>query len=133
TNADQRAPKIDGRIRLVPLVGDETNLVRVKASPGDYVDKDIYLCGQISVSDYFGLGYSDATKTHYSFQLCPVKKNGAEVGGDYCTIYADRRIASPLVSAIADHQEQAMLIRVKVTLSAERAKEPEPDFHSTRG
>ena len=114
-----KPPKQDSNLSAVPIVGDETALVRVKATPSDFVGKEFYLCGALSVSDYYNFRYLRAADSHYSLRWRPITKDAKIANGDSCTIYADRSIAGPLVAAITERQEHgadAMAVRTKVTL-----------------
>ena len=45
------------------------NLKGLNASKSDYYNKNIELCGYISISTYYNYGYDNADDTHYSFLL----------------------------------------------------------------
>jgi hypothetical protein len=130
---DFRARKIkpiaDGApvIVTVPLVGDEASLVRLKASPKEFIDKDFFLVGALSVESYFNYGYGNAGETHFSLRLTPVTKDGERGPGDGVFVYAVRQLATPLVDAIANREEagaSGMVVRVKVSLLSSRTADP---------
>ncbi len=124
--ADRRANKVKGPAKAVPFVGDETNLIRVKAEPRDYLDKEIQLSGSLSIGSYFGYGYRGSEETHYSLAFQPVNETAEFKRGESCIIYADRQVASTLAEAITYRQEKdfdGMLVRVKVVLLSTRAKD----------
>jgi len=58
------APKIEWAIEQLPLVGDETPLVRVNAAPRDFIGEAIRITCAAEVDDYYNFGYSNAGPTH---------------------------------------------------------------------
>jgi hypothetical protein len=118
------APKIDGPVDHVPLVGDETSLVRVKAAPREFIGKQITITCTAEVSDYFNYGYSNASTTHFSLRCQPVDASG-QFKGDDCQVYADRKVSAALVDAVSAFQEKTskpMICRIRATLDPKRLR-----------
>lgn len=60
------------KLKSVPIAGDETPLVRLKADPQRYLDRKIIIVGAVSPSSYYNYGYNRAEKTHYSLRFVEV-------------------------------------------------------------
>jgi hypothetical protein len=114
-------------VDAVPLTGEETSLVRVKANPGDYVGRTFIVCGAVNVIDYYNYGYDNAKETHYSLGF---REMGAGATfGESATVYLPRSLGGGLVEGIVKTEETGLrggrLLRMRVTIDADRYKERE--------
>ncbi len=110
--------------KKVPFKGDEIPLVRIKASPTEYVGKVFTICGGIKVYDYFNYEYSDAQHTHYSLRFVQVGKD-SQLKNDDATLYLSRKVGAPIINKLLAKEEDTpsnnfALVRVKVTILPQR-------------
>jgi len=115
------APKIEGPIERVPLVGDETPLVRVKSSPQDYLGKDIIITCTAKVSDYYNFEYSDLGTALSSLRCNPVDEQRKEKD-EYCHVYVDRKTFRIFIDAVAacEERDSPIVCRLKLTINPRR-------------
>lgn len=116
-----------GEVKVVPVVGDETSLVKVKANPRDYVGKEFILVGGLKVIDYYNYGYGEAKRTHVSLSLREVRADGTYTQNDI-SLYLSRSVSKKLVEAITKVVAGgygAKLVRAKVTILPHRYEEGE--------
>lgn len=113
--------QINAAEKVIELVGDETKLVKVKATPHAYIGNEIILTGIAKISDYYDFGYRNSQITHNSIEfreaLGPLK-SGDAIKGERCHLYL-RRVKTgsdqiPHTILAADPKWQPM--RAKVTL-----------------
>jgi len=110
--------------RKIPFVGDEVSLVRIKASPGDYIGKTFVICGGVSIGDFYGFSYREAEKTHYSLRFFQASPDGTPSNND-CFLYLPRAFGKQIVEKLIEKEETSSestlsLTRVTVTLSKDR-------------
>ena len=112
-------------VKIVPVVGDETPLLKLKANPRDYIRKEFIVAGALRVQDYYNYGYSEAKDTHVSLRLQEVRPNGSYTGEDI-SLYLSRPVSKELVEAVTKTVAGgygAKLVRVKVTILGRRYDE----------
>lgn len=108
---------------LVPLVGDETPLTKVKTSPKDYVNKTFIIIGGITAQDYYNFRYGDAKDTHMSFSLRELRQDGSPTREEANLYFRRGNAARDLVEAITamiKDGKDGKLVRVKVTVDPAR-------------
>jgi len=106
----------------VPMMGDETSLVRIKADPRSYLDKTFVIVGGISASSYYGFGYRDAESTHYAMNFVEVDKSAKKTGNS-ADLYVPRTFSALLVERMVQAEEQGfsgLLVRIRATLDSAR-------------
>lgn len=115
-----------GSAQPVPHQKDETSLVRIKADPTKFLNKEVVICGGISVSDlYFG-SYREAKETHFCFEFTEVGATFNDVRRDTCYLYLSKEAGEAIVDALLTKAESnkgnnlKSLARVKVYLSKSR-------------
>jgi len=109
--------------KTIPVVGDETPLVKLKANTHEFVGKTFLIMGGVQVEDYFNFKYGDAKSTHVSFRFDELRADGSytPIGG--MDLYARRAIAGPLVEEISHVTSQGSrgkVVRAKITILPER-------------
>lgn len=112
----------DRPVEELPKVGDETSLVRVKAKPEDFLDREFIVSGVIKVSDYFNFGYHDADSSHFSIELEEVGDNGL-AGSEAAHLYVTKLLGQALLDDLAAVEEKGFTgkaARVTVTLESRR-------------
>lgn len=108
-------------LKEMPLVGDETSLVRIEADPQSFIDKGINITGVISPSSYYNYGYDDAESTHYSFDFRETNRS-LEIIGD-ATVYASKEFSAILLERATSAREtgaSGAVVRLKVVLKSDR-------------
>jgi len=111
-----------GEVKVVPLVGDETPLVKVMANPRDYIGKKFIVVGGLRVKNYYNFRYDDAEPTHVSLDLCELRADGSQTREDI-SLYLSRSVSKRIVDAVADavgKGDRTKLVRAKVTILRER-------------
>jgi hypothetical protein len=106
----------------IPLIGDETNLVLVKAKPQNYVDKPFFICGIVRSGNGFLFAYTDAKPTHYCLYFDSLNSKGQR--GQDCSLFARRNMGDDIIKILAklDEQKVHLLMRFKVTISSHYVK-----------
>ena len=107
-----------GTVKVVPVLGDETPLTKVKANPQDYVGKKFIVAGGLTVRDYYNYSYSGAKETHVSLRLAEMRADGTFTG-EKINVYLQHSLSGELVDAVTKAVGggyDALLVRVKVTL-----------------
>lgn len=108
----------------IPLKGDETSLIRVKADPDKYLGKEIIICGGVAISDYYNFGYENSHNTHYSLKFVELGKDTNQKGEDV-SLYFQKRLGAAIIQTITKEAEQSKgnfykIARVKVLLDSHR-------------
>ena len=52
----------DDRLDSLPVVGDETTLVRIKANPDQYINKPFIVAGGLKIANYYNFGFRQACR-----------------------------------------------------------------------
>ncbi len=102
----------------LPSTGSEVPLIRVKASPRDYIDERFPIVGHAKISDYYNWGYRTAQATHYSIQFVD-----AHGGRTIAHLYLKRGIGDGLAEQLTRNVEHGILatpIRAVVSLDSDR-------------
>jgi len=111
-----------GQPFAVPLKGDETPLVRVKANPERYVGKVFIICGGLFIGDFYNYFYEGRQDTHYSLRFFDVGKT-SDVRGETAYLYLLKAIGAEIVEGVSKRQEtgynNAKLARLRVMLRPE--------------
>ena len=95
---------VDKRYRKAfdePKFIESHNSIKFKglnASKSDYYNKNIELCGYISISNYYNYGYDNADDTHYSFRL-------TENHNDMVQVYFKKGISKNLFDKLLETNE----------------------------
>jgi len=103
----------------IKLVGDETKLAKVKASPKEFFGKEITATGAIKTSAYFNYAYEKAQSTHFAFdfqEVLGVSKSGDTEEGEECNLYFDKTKGKVLADKVAEVSPKRKLIRVKAAI-----------------
>ncbi len=103
---------------LLPSTGSETPLIRVKASPRDYIDERFIVIGHAQISDYYNWGYRAAQGTHYSFQL-----RDAHGGRTIAHLYLMRGMGDSIAEQLTRNVERGIPstpIRAVVSIDSDR-------------
>ena len=112
----------------VPVVGDETPLVKVKANPRDYIDKPFILVGALSVTDHYAGRYSEAKASRVSLCLDELRADASRTG-DIIDLYVSRSFSKALVDAVTETTEKGYagkLVRVRATIVRDRYDDKAP-------
>ena len=110
----------------IPLVGDETPIVRIRANPRDYIGKVFTICGTVEVSNYWNFKYADAKDTHYSLRFHELDKNAKRLGYQAVNLYVVRGAPLAVVERFVKAEErgaQEVIVRVKATILPKRFKD----------
>jgi hypothetical protein len=108
----------------IPLVGDETGLSEVSASPEKFMNRSFIVCGHVKISDYYNYGYSDAKATHFAFAIYAVTADKRTAGR--ATMYLPRKDGDDLVEILAKREkywpDAPWIMRVKLKIDPEYVK-----------
>jgi hypothetical protein len=102
----------------LPLVGDETSVSALIASPRKYQDKPVVISGCITVGNYYNYRYEQASKSHFSLRFVELTKDLKF--NEELTIYAERGMAGPLVNKVLKTQREGDChgVRLKVVITS---------------
>ena len=100
------------------LVGDETLLTKVKASPNDYIGMPVIVMGEIEISDYYNYKYNNLTNLFYSLRFREITKESIfPPNGEVLHLYLDRTL-KPIADMIIESNSK--VIRVKAEINPRR-------------
>jgi hypothetical protein len=110
-------PKGDGRIEQIKMVGDETHVSAIKASPRNFTEKNIIVAGGVQTGNYYNYAYNNAQATHFSLRFTELTEEIKQIGD--MTIYADRNISQPLVDAVLKSESTGFgkIARLKIEVT----------------
>lgn len=108
----QTADKDSAPRKPIKLLGDETQLQKIKAAPQEYVGKPFVMTGGIRVDDYYNFGYNEAQSTHYSLRF--EQALGPDKIGEDCTLYLRRDVGREIVNKILAKSDPQKLARIRV-------------------
>jgi hypothetical protein len=102
----------------LPLVGDETSVSTLIASPREYLERPVIIVGGLKVGNYYNYAYDHASGSYFSLNFIELTKDMKRNEG--LTIYAERSLAAPLVDRILKAQQKGnrLGVRVKIKITA---------------
>jgi hypothetical protein len=113
----------EGDVAILPVLGDETSIARIKANPQEYIGKDFILVGGISVSDYYNFGFREAAADFYSFRMHTATQRGA-LTSDSVAVYVSRFDGTVLAELATKSEEQKgnvlLAVRLRCTIHTNR-------------
>ena len=131
----------DNQIKPLPMLGDETSLVRIEANRRQYVGTRFILCGAVTVElprtitceNRYDIIY--VADSHYSLKFCEVDKNGQFTHARHLyTLILPRALegSSRIINEIVETEERdsdkggrrATRVRVHATISPLLATPP---------
>lgn len=101
-------------VTQLPLVGDETSVSTLLASPTKYLNQPVILVGSLDVRNYYNYEYENASSSYFSLDFIELTKNVKR--NKSLTIYAERDMAAPLVDRILKAQQNARRLGVRVKI-----------------
>jgi hypothetical protein len=112
------------KLEKLPVLGDETPLVKIKANPGDYTHKPAIICGGLKISDeYVGpYKFKVMVEKFYSLLFVEFKATDTSKVGDYAHLYlAKSSYSRPIIDSIAKLQAKefkgSLAARVQVCVN----------------
>lgn len=106
------APKISNRQTSIKLKA-------LNASKSDYYNKNIKLCGYLSISTHYWNGYNNADDTHYSFLL-------TDKYGYTAQVYFKKDISKPLFEKLINIDD--LLVNIEVIPDKNKNKDNHDDI-----
>lgn len=107
---------------LLPFVGNEVQLVEVKAYPENYINKTFEVIGVAGITDYYNCKYENAKNTHVSLAFDELRPDKSYTG-ECIYLYVKKNISKSLTDAIIKEVKagyKSKLVRVKITILSER-------------
>jgi len=121
SNCNARAQATEENTNSVthlPLVGDETSVSTLIASPTKFLNQPVILVGSLDVHNYYNFEYENASSSYFSLNFIELTKDMKR--NKSLTIYAERNMTAPLVDRILKAQQNArrLGVRVKVKITS---------------
>jgi len=112
----------------IPYVGDETSLVRLKATTEKYARKHFVICGVIKLSDDYVGSRATEQRAYDAISLHEYGKDLDSPGKYRAILYWQKDIDKPAMAALADAfaadtNDDGLLARVSATLGGDWAME----------
>ncbi len=114
-----QTPEDGTNITHMPLVGDETAVSALVASPREYLGQAVIICGFVKVTDFYSNGYYEASPTHFSFRFDEATKE-VKPTRERLDVYGRRDMCGPFVDHILRNQKAGDLtaVRLKVRITS---------------
>ena len=115
-----------GPVTMIPVLGDELTLVRLKANARSYIGVSFILCGGLSIGDYYNYEYDNAEGTHFSLRLRELNHDATRTSQS-AHLYVRREVGQALVERATRSEERGFkgsVVRVMGILEARRFREP---------
>lgn len=103
----------------IPNTYAATKLKALNASKSDYYNKNIKLCGYLSISTHYWNGYNNADDTHYSFLL-------TDKYGYTAQVYFKKDISKPLFEKLINIDD--LLVNIEVIPDKTKNKDNHDDI-----
>jgi hypothetical protein len=119
TGAKRAGPSTE----ILPVVGDEVSLARLKANPDLYTDRPFVVTGGVKVANYYNYWFDNRASDYYSFDLTPVAADG-QVAGQDVPVYVSRFLGTALAERVTRVEERARdtitAVRLRCIIRPER-------------
>jgi hypothetical protein len=119
-------PRVDARVKKVPVTGEETSVSAIKANPGRYIGRTFVLVGGVKASDYYGHGFRDAVGEYYSFTLSELASDGESFLGS-TSVYVPRFDGAALAEMVVKTEQQqggaALAVRLRCSIRPARIED----------
>ena len=117
-----------GRLRTVPLVGDEVSSAEIKANPKEFVGRRFVMCAGLQIDDYWGYGYRGLENHYYSINLIEIRDGKLSRGATmqaYLRRTSGKGVADRLTATEELDPNLYKIARVELTLNPARYEGPD--------